>query len=206
MAPLIDSTSPSTSRLLQKPLNTMPHGGGQHVHAPAGELAIGILLRQATGEPGADGDVTADDARGLQVGAHLDTAFLRARRQHDHDSGLPGAPHGGRRCVAHPAVAGFERSLPWRHGGRSRLMIGCGMPIENSRHWDPDEVYLFPPSPREWLPENHLAHLVLEVVAELDLSAVGIMRTRLPSLDHDRSFREPNSVPDVNPVVSAKTV
>ncbi len=31
MAPLIDSTSPSASRLLQKPLNTLPHGGGQQI-------------------------------------------------------------------------------------------------------------------------------------------------------------------------------
>jgi hypothetical protein len=31
MAPLIDAASPSTSRLLQKPLNISPHGGGQQI-------------------------------------------------------------------------------------------------------------------------------------------------------------------------------
>jgi transposase len=40
------------------------------------------------------------------------------------------------------------------------------------RPWAPEQPYLLPPSPREWLPENHLAFFVLEIVGELDLSAI----------------------------------
>ncbi len=40
------------------------------------------------------------------------------------------------------------------------------------RHWAPEQAYLFPPSPREWLPEGHLANFVLDVVRELDLGAI----------------------------------
>jgi transposase len=40
------------------------------------------------------------------------------------------------------------------------------------RPWTPEQPYLLPPSPREWLPEGHLAYFVLDVVGELDLSAI----------------------------------
>ncbi|RMH17305.1 MAG: IS1182 family transposase [Gemmatimonadetes bacterium] len=40
------------------------------------------------------------------------------------------------------------------------------------RPWAPDQTYLIPPSPRDWLPEGHLAYFILEVVDELDLSAI----------------------------------
>ena len=36
----------------------------------------------------------------------------------------------------------------------------------------PEQSYLLPPSPRDWLPENHLAFFVLEIVGELDLCAI----------------------------------
>jgi len=36
----------------------------------------------------------------------------------------------------------------------------------------PEQAYLLPPSPMEWLPEGHLAYFVLEVVRELDLAAI----------------------------------
>jgi transposase len=36
---------------------------------------------------------------------------------------------------------------------------------------DRDQQFLLPPSPREWLPEDHLAWFVIEAVAALDLSA-----------------------------------
>src|SRR6188768_804473 len=36
---------------------------------------------------------------------------------------------------------------------------------------DRDQELLLPPSLREWLPEDHLAWLVLEAIGELDLSA-----------------------------------
>lgn len=40
------------------------------------------------------------------------------------------------------------------------------------RPWNPMQAYLLPPSPAEWLPEDHLAYFVLETVGELDLSAI----------------------------------
>jgi transposase len=40
------------------------------------------------------------------------------------------------------------------------------------RPWSPEQAFLLPPSPMEWLPEDHLAYFVLEVVQELDLRAV----------------------------------
>ena len=44
------------------------------------------------------------------------------------------------------------------------------MPI-NLREVDRDQLYLLPPSLTEWLSEDHLAFFILDVVAELDLSA-----------------------------------
>jgi transposase len=40
------------------------------------------------------------------------------------------------------------------------------------RPYDPRQGFLLPPSPLDWLPEGHLARFVLDVVDELDLSAV----------------------------------
>jgi transposase len=40
------------------------------------------------------------------------------------------------------------------------------------RPWDPTQTFLLPPSPMEWLPENHLAYFVLDLCAELDLRAI----------------------------------
>jgi transposase len=44
------------------------------------------------------------------------------------------------------------------------------MPI-NLRESDRDQLFLLPPSVADWLPEDHLAFFVLDVVAELDLAA-----------------------------------
>ena len=41
----------------------------------------------------------------------------------------------------------------------------------NVRRADRDQVFLLPPSVRDWLPEDHLAWFVIDVVDELDLSA-----------------------------------
>jgi len=38
--------------------------------------------------------------------------------------------------------------------------------------WTPDPPFLLPPSPLEWLPEGHLAHVVLDVVGALDLDEI----------------------------------
>jgi hypothetical protein len=36
----------------------------------------------------------------------------------------------------------------------------------------PEQDLLLPPSLRDWLPENHLVYCVLDVVDQLDLSAI----------------------------------
>ena len=38
--------------------------------------------------------------------------------------------------------------------------------------WAPEQAFLLPPSPLDWLPEGHLAHFILDVVDVLDLSAI----------------------------------
>jgi transposase len=40
------------------------------------------------------------------------------------------------------------------------------------RPWDPEQSYLFAPSPRDWLPQSHLVYFLLDVVAQMDLSAI----------------------------------
>ena len=42
----------------------------------------------------------------------------------------------------------------------------------NYKTYDPDQVFLLPPSLKEWLPESHLAYFVSEVVDELDLGEI----------------------------------
>jgi transposase len=40
------------------------------------------------------------------------------------------------------------------------------------RSYEPDQDYLLPPSLRDWLPENHLAYFVSDVIDNVDLSAM----------------------------------
>jgi transposase len=40
------------------------------------------------------------------------------------------------------------------------------------RPWTPEQAFLLPPSPMEWLPQGHLAYFILEVVGELDIGAI----------------------------------
>ena len=46
------------------------------------------------------------------------------------------------------------------------------MSTRTFRPYEPDDLWLLPPSPREWLPEGHLAEVVSDVVDELDLKAI----------------------------------
>ena len=46
------------------------------------------------------------------------------------------------------------------------------MPTRTFRPYEPDDLWLLPPSPREWLPEGHLAEVVSDVVDELDLTDI----------------------------------
>jgi transposase len=40
------------------------------------------------------------------------------------------------------------------------------------RPWQPDQTTLVPPSPREWLADDHQVYFLLDLVAELDLSDI----------------------------------
>lgn len=40
------------------------------------------------------------------------------------------------------------------------------------RPWNPEQSFLFPPAPRDWLPENHLAYFLLDVVPQMDLRPI----------------------------------
>ena len=40
------------------------------------------------------------------------------------------------------------------------------------REWSPDQVYLFPPSPQDWLPEGDLVYFLLDTVAAIDLTPI----------------------------------
>lgn len=40
------------------------------------------------------------------------------------------------------------------------------------RRWTPDQNHLFPPSPRDWLPENHLVYFLLDVSGQVDISPI----------------------------------
>jgi transposase len=40
------------------------------------------------------------------------------------------------------------------------------------REWSPDQAYMFPPSPRDWLPEDDLVYFIVETVATLDLCSI----------------------------------
>ena len=40
------------------------------------------------------------------------------------------------------------------------------------REWNPDQSFLLPPAPREWLPEDHLAFFLIDVVRTLDLREI----------------------------------
>jgi transposase len=40
------------------------------------------------------------------------------------------------------------------------------------RPWNPDQSFLFPPAPRDWLPENHLVYFLLDVIPQMDLQPI----------------------------------
>jgi hypothetical protein len=56
------------------------------------------------------------------------------------------------------------------------------------RPYAPDQSYLLPPSPSEWLPEGHLAYFILELLEDIDL---GEIEKVLQAKDHrgERPFR-----------------
>ena len=44
--------------------------------------------------------------------------------------------------------------------------------VKTYRPWNIEQSYLLPPSPADWLPEGHLAYFMVDIVKELDLSAI----------------------------------
>jgi len=46
------------------------------------------------------------------------------------------------------------------------------MPEKQYRDWNPDQSFLLPPSLQEWLPEDHPVYLMLDILEELDVSAI----------------------------------
>ncbi len=40
------------------------------------------------------------------------------------------------------------------------------------REWTPDQNWLFPPSPQDWLPQDHLVYFLLEVSEQIDISPI----------------------------------
>ena len=40
------------------------------------------------------------------------------------------------------------------------------------RTWNPEQTLLLPPSPVDWLPENHLVFFLLDLAGELDLEEI----------------------------------
>src|SRR6185437_11592573 len=40
------------------------------------------------------------------------------------------------------------------------------------RDWSPNQAYIFPPSPQDWLPEDDLVYFLLDTVATLDLTPI----------------------------------
>ena len=59
------------------------------------------------------------------------------------------------------------------------------MPTRTFRPYEPDDLWLLPPSPREWLPEAHLAYFLSDLVDALDLKPIlatyrGVTRGTVP--------------------------
>ena len=48
------------------------------------------------------------------------------------------------------------------------------------RPYLPEQDFLLPPSPREWLPEDHLVYFVSDLIDQLDLSAITTVYEQAP--------------------------
>ena len=60
------------------------------------------------------------------------------------------------------------------------------------RKYDPDQLLLMPPSLKDWLPEDHLAYFVSDLVERLDLSEIFA------------SYEEKRGYPPHHPVMMTK--
>jgi hypothetical protein len=71
-----------------------------------------------------------------------------------------------------------------------------------------EQQYLFPPSIQDWLPEEHLARFVVDIVSQLNLQPLaeiytgkGLMRITLKSLSHYCSM---TMLPEVSPAAKLR--
>jgi transposase len=46
------------------------------------------------------------------------------------------------------------------------------MPEKEYRPYHPDQLLLLPPSLRDWLPDDHLAYFVSDLIDSIDLTAI----------------------------------
>lgn len=44
--------------------------------------------------------------------------------------------------------------------------------MKRFKEYSPEQMFLFPPSLQEWLPEGHLANFISEIVDDLDLGEI----------------------------------
>jgi hypothetical protein len=76
----------------------------------------------------------------------------------------------GRRCAVGCSI-GLTARAPGARSWPSDLSVGILCPVSGPyRDYAIDQPYLLPPSPRDWLPEDHPALFVADVVSRLDLS------------------------------------
>lgn len=44
--------------------------------------------------------------------------------------------------------------------------------MKTYRPWNPEQSHLFPPAPKDWLPEGHLVFFILDIITELNLEPI----------------------------------
>jgi transposase len=66
---------------------------------------------------------------------------------------------------------------------------------QHFKPWEVDQMFLLPPSPREWLPEGHLAYFVLDLVEQMDLSEIEAYYVK----DEDGTFKAASGAPPYDP-------
>jgi transposase len=66
---------------------------------------------------------------------------------------------GGIRIIRWPVASGHPM---WRDPAMSKTY----------RDWSPNQVYMFPPSPQDWLPEDDLVYFLLDTIATIDLAPI----------------------------------
>ena len=53
----------------------------------------------------------------------------------------------------------------------SLSVVAWGVSTATFREYEPDQDFLLPPSLAEWLPGNHVAYFIIDVLQEIDLSS-----------------------------------